>query len=196
MKQRRPVRDPELVWFDGSPLLANDVFLTLGLSTTHCVPFVTVVVLYKKRCSTPVMSFLWSPAKTNDSAAAESNKKEFDDLLASKDLELQAILDGGAPASPPAEQASNEAAIPAAVSNTRRAQRTSAPAAGTSAAPIAGDAKLDLSPKLIFGIPRNLVIVVSMIAFAGAMVIKYMDGMWGATDLNEKTITEGDLAPK
>jgi len=140
------------------------------------------------------MSFLWSPTKAPDAASVDTNKREFDDLLASKDLELQAILEGGS-VEAPAASGPEDSKIPAASGARRSAARPSASAAAA-AAPTAGDAKLNPELKMWFGVPRNYVLLVLIVMFMGIIVSQYMGAIWNETEVNEKTISEADLTPK
>mmetsp|Transcript_14036 Transcript_14036/g.23797 ORF Transcript_14036/g.23797 Transcript_14036/m.23797 type:complete len:145 (+) Transcript_14036:52-486(+) len=139
------------------------------------------------------MSFFWGSSETsskkeaeNSPAEVEVKAKEFDDLLLSKDLELQAILDGDfssdTPSKPPAATKT-----PSATSEKARTSNRSVPEKPVVVV-AATDTKLNTAPKLIFGVPRNYIIVVFIIVFMGGILFKYMDAIWSDTQLNEKVI--------
>jgi hypothetical protein len=158
------------------------------------------------------MSFLWSTAKPTEAPASEAKGKvtEFDDLLNSKDLELQAIL-GGAPSADDASKksggadtnpyvnltveggtiSSKEVTGPSGSRGSKaRAKPGASPAAAAAAA--AQDTKLASDQKL-FGVPRNYVVVVAMALIMGGFLFQYMGDVWGDTELNSKTVeTEGN----
>lgn len=140
------------------------------------------------------MSFFWggsatpSTKETDAPAEVEVKAKEFDDLLLSKDLELQAILDGdfssGTPSKLPADTKT-----PAATVEKARATARSVPDKPSAKVAAATDTKLNPMPKLVFGVPRNYIIVVFIVIFMGGILFKYMDAIWGDTQLNEKVMT-------
>jgi len=156
------------------------------------------------------MSFLWSPAKPTEAPPAVEAKdkvNEFDDMLNSKDLELQAILGGATPADDASKSKGAEDTNPYVnltveggamsskeVSSGSRGSkaRTKPGAAPSAAAASTPDAKLANDQKL-FGVPRNYIIVVSMALIMGAFLFEYMGDVWGDTELNSKTVeTEGN----
>lgn len=158
------------------------------------------------------MSFLWSPAKPTEAPASEAKGKvnEFDDLLNSKDLELQAIL-GGAPPADDTSKKNGSADVNPYVNltvegGTISSKEVSGPLGArgskartkpgalplSAAAASAQDTKLASDQKL-FGVPRNYVIVVTMALIMGGFLSQYMGDVWGDTELNSKTVeTEGN----
>ena len=143
------------------------------------------------------MSFLWSPSKPEAPASEVKGKaQEFDDLLDAKDLELQAILGGGAPAESGAQSKSGADANPyvntaeGSASSSKektgaRAGRVKVPAPAALAA--APETKLQ-DQKMVLGVPRNYVVVVAMALIMAGFFSVYAGDIWGDTELNSKTI--------
>lgn len=136
------------------------------------------------------MSFLWgsSESQPQESTSSEVSMqtKEFDDLLASKDAELQAILGGLDTIEPSAP--STEIMVPA---TNNVSEKTSRISSRPSHQPT--QTKTDQNNKngnsnnenTVLGVPRKYVLFVFMTLFMGASLFKFMGSLWGDSNLDE-----------
>mmetsp|Transcript_10251 Transcript_10251/g.12438 ORF Transcript_10251/g.12438 Transcript_10251/m.12438 type:complete len:153 (-) Transcript_10251:233-691(-) len=140
------------------------------------------------------MSFLWgsgTPASESTSEVSMQTK-EFDDLLASKDAELEAILGGLDTPEPSAPSTS-------VVVSTKVAEKIIVPSStlseksrGVSSRPThqpnqtkTSDNKISSNDNTVLGVPRKYVLFVFMTLFMGAFLFQFMGSLWGDSDLDE-----------
>ncbi len=137
------------------------------------------------------MSFLWgSPTKSVPEPVA-SVASEFDDLLNAKDLELQAILDGGLMGKPSEEARSNvgnDSMVPSSAPGSRISTRHTTVESGVVATPVVTGltSKSNVETKMWLGVPRKYIITILVTISMGTIIAKYMESIWSDTDLNEK----------
>lgn len=129
--------------------------------------------------------FLFGAAAPPSPAPVPDVSSEFDQLLNSKDLELQAILGGNTPAAEataPAPAATDSLISNSAVVSGARPvrQQTVAPA------PAPSSTRVTTEIKTVLGIPSKYVITVLLTIVVGLLIYFMQSAIWRDTDLNEK----------
>mmetsp|Transcript_22352 Transcript_22352/g.50531 ORF Transcript_22352/g.50531 Transcript_22352/m.50531 type:complete len:139 (+) Transcript_22352:147-563(+) len=118
------------------------------------------------------MSFFWSSTPEPAKKPAPTKAKEFDDLLASKDLELQAILEGGSIEDIGKKDNVKENVIGNATS--RAAPRAAAQSSMNGILPLPHDSKMISEHKMWLGVPRNYIILIVATMTMGGLLAKFM----------------------
>lgn len=152
------------------------------------------------------MDFLWSGSKTDTpNADVALQTKEFDDLLASKDAELQAILGGldipepSAPSVPLLSKGTDVTMSSSSSTSTVGTTKKSSTSGNTTVSsrpthtqtlPRTNEIKSTSEVNTVLGVPRKYVLFVFMTLFMGLSIFKLMGSMWADSDLDETFSSE------